>query len=172
MRALVRLATLDGARAAVDVVLSSWADGEPPEGGDQRNGHHPPDDPAHRIAQESAAYLPVKVVDRAVVVDLHHTAGADFATGIQRVTREASRRWVQAADPVLVGWRTDLSAMRLLSPDEQTRALNGGPAVDPPEVDTLVVPWRSTYILRSWRPRSPAPTGSSPWRLAWPPHST
>jgi glycosyltransferase involved in cell wall biosynthesis len=37
--------------------------------------------------------------------------------------------------------------MRLLSPQERTRALDGGPAVEPPEVDTLVVPWRSTYVL-------------------------
>ncbi len=147
VRALVRLSALEGAQAAVDAVVSSWVDGEPDEGGDRRLGYSPPDDPADRTAQVAAAYLPVKVVDRAVVVDLHHTAGADFATGIQRVTREASRRWAQDADPVLVGWRSDLSAMRLLSPDEQTRALNGGPPVEPPEVDTLVVPWRSTYLL-------------------------
>ena len=125
------------------------------------------------VAQESAAYLPVKVVDRAVVVDLHHTASADFATGIQRVTREASRRWVQAADPALVGWRTDLSAMRLLSPDEHTRALYGGPAVDPPEVDTLVVPWRSTYVLPELAAEvTRADRVLSRWRLARPPHST
>jgi glycosyltransferase involved in cell wall biosynthesis len=131
VRALVRLAGLGGTGAAVDAVLSSWTS----ERSDRRFG------------SGAAAHLPVKVVDRAVIVDLHHTSGAEFATGIQRVTREASRRWVQKADPVLVGWRTDLSAMRLLSPDEQMRALNGGPAVAPPELDTLVVPWRSTYVL-------------------------
>jgi hypothetical protein len=142
VRALVRVAGLDGTRAAVDAVLSSTT-GEP--------GGHGSGRPAQRTdgrtALEAAAHLPVKVVDRAVIIDLHHTSGAEFATGIQRVTREASRRWVQDADPLLVGWRADLSAMRLLSLDEQTRALNGGPAVDPPEVDTLVVPWRSTYVL-------------------------
>ena len=63
------------------------------------------------------------------------------------MTREVSRRWTRTADPVLVGWRADLTAMRLLSPDEQHRALHGGPAVDTPEVDTVVVPWRCTYIL-------------------------
>ena len=147
VRALVRLAGLEGTRAAVDGVLTTWAEGESSDAVDSRNGHHRRDDSADQSAQATGAYLPVKIVVRGVVVDLHHTSRAEFSTGIQRVTREASRRWVQDADPVLVGWRTDLSAMRLLSPDERTRALDGGPAVDPPEIDTLVVPWRSTYVL-------------------------
>jgi glycosyltransferase involved in cell wall biosynthesis len=129
VRALVRHAALEGPRAALDATVETTVEAWAAEESD------------------GDAYVRVSVVDRAVLVDLHHTVGAAFATGIQRVTREVSRRWTQSADPVLVGWRTDLTAMRLLSPDEQHRALHGGPPVDAPEVDTVVVPWRSTYIL-------------------------
>ena len=53
---------------------------------------------------DAGPWHPVRIVAEQVIVDVHHTAQTDFATGIQRVTREATRRWVNASRPTLVGW--------------------------------------------------------------------
>lgn len=90
---------------------------------------------------------PVVVVTDRVLVDVHHTAQTDFATGIQRVTREATRRWAEAHGPMLVGWNTELTGIRELTPPEAERACWGGPPVDVPTDDPIVVPWRCTYLL-------------------------
>jgi glycosyltransferase involved in cell wall biosynthesis len=78
---------------------------------------------------------------------VHHTATAGFATGIQRVTREVTRRWYDANEPTLVGWHQDLSGMRVLTRDESRRARWGGPPAEVPTNDPLVVPWRCRYLL-------------------------
>ena len=89
----------------------------------------------------------VRVLVGQSLVDVHHTATAGFATGIQRVTREVTRRWYDAHEPTLVGWHQDLSGMRLLTSDESRRARWGGPEAEVPTGDPLVVPWRCRYIL-------------------------
>ncbi len=89
----------------------------------------------------------VRVMIGQTLVDVHHTANSGFATGIQRVTREVTRRWYDAHEPTLVGWHRDLSGMRILTPDESRRARWGGPEADMPEADPLLVPWRCRYIL-------------------------
>ena len=123
--ALVRLAQLEGtATAVVDTV-------------------------AHRIrtADHSETWPEVKIMIGLQLVDVHHTSRADFATGIQRVTREVTRRWVRSNNPTLIGWRDDLSAMRALSPAECRRACWGGPPVTVPIDDPIIVPWQCTYVL-------------------------
>lgn len=93
------------------------------------------------------AWPDVRVMVGQTLVDVHHTATAGFATGIQRVTREVTRRWYEAHQPTLVGWHQDLSGMRILTPDESRRARWGGPEAEVPTGDPLVVPWRCRYIL-------------------------
>ncbi len=68
----------------------------------------------------------VSVARDSILVDVDHTASVNFATGIQRVVRETSRRWAAHADVVLVGWSDDRAALRILEPDERDRALQGG----------------------------------------------
>lgn len=55
------------------------------------------------------------------LVDVHHTANTHFATGIQRVTRETVRRWVQAEHPglLLITWGGKHEYFRPIS--QQTR---------------------------------------------------
>ena len=93
------------------------------------------------------AFPQVTVVADRVVVDVHHTAQADFVTGIQRVTREVTRRWMAEYRPLLIGWRPDLHSIRALSGAEARRACWGGPAVPVPTDDAVVVPWNCTYVL-------------------------
>ncbi|WP_162245201.1 glycosyltransferase family 1 protein [Geodermatophilus sp. Leaf369] len=96
----------------------------------------------------------VEVMVGDVLVDLEHTARADVATGIQRVARETSKRWVRDHDVRLVAWSPDHSHLRLLGPDEQERALTGSPArsSNGHERGTVIVPWRSTYLLPELSP--------------------
>jgi glycosyltransferase involved in cell wall biosynthesis len=132
--AVVRAAELDGTLAVViealrDVVTAALDDIDESAGG------------------RGPAWPDVRVVVGQTLVDVHHTATAGFATGIQRVTREVTRRWYEAHRPTLVGWHRDLSGMRMLTPDESRRARWGGPEADVPAGDPLVVPWRCRYIL-------------------------
>ncbi len=91
----------------------------------------------------------VEVRTGAVLVDLHHTAQTDLATGIQRVARRTTAEWVrERPEVVLVGWTGRLDALRVLPPGERARALgesSGSPAAAAQE--QIVVPWRSTYLL-------------------------
>jgi len=101
----------------------------------------------------------VEVVAGAVVVDLHHTARALFATGIQRVARESAKRWQRDHDVVLVGWTPGYTALRRLSPSDIERALHGSETDDATSADggDILVPWQSTYVA----PELPA----EPWRV-------
>ena len=123
--ATYRVAVLDGALAAVAHVADT---------GILASGQNGP-------------YPEVRVVTGRVLVDVHHTAQTDFATGIQRVTREATRRWMQWHQPLLLGWRPELSSLRALSGPEAKRACWGGPPVPIPDGDPVVVPWQCTYVL-------------------------
>ncbi len=93
----------------------------------------------------------VEVVTGEVLVDLQHTSRTELATGIQRVARMTARRWARDHDVVLVGWTDDHRALRRLRPQEAARALTGsteGVAAGPDgAADTVVVPWRATYLL-------------------------
>ncbi|KQS73421.1 hypothetical protein ASG41_01815 [Modestobacter sp. Leaf380] len=99
----------------------------------------------------------VQVVRGGTLVDLEHTARAGLATGIQRVARETSRRWVRDHDVQLVGWGGSHTHLRSLTAGEQHRALHGGPAPaqDRGSREVVVVPWESTYLLPELSPERP-----------------
>lgn len=99
------------------------------------------------IARVPARREPVEIVVGAVLVDAHHTARTDLATGIQRVARETVRRWDRDQDVVVVGWTSSSVDLRRLAPTERRRALFGGPAASPPPREVAIVPWRCTYLL-------------------------
>ncbi len=124
---IIRAAELEGALPVVVGVLDDVAEAA-------STGH-------------GGSWPEVRVLTGRTLVDVHHTATAGFATGIQRVTRETTRRWFGAHDLTLVGWHQDLSGMRVLTPVEGRRACWGGPEVEVPEGDPLMVPWRCRYIL-------------------------
>lgn len=126
VRATVRAAELEGVPAALRKAI--WSG------------------PLPRVL-DSGPWRPVQVVTGRVVVDVHHTAQTGFATGIQRVTREVTRRWAAAHRPLSVGWSAGLDSIRALTPAEARRAFWGGPAVPVPIDDPIVVPWRCTYLL-------------------------
>jgi glycosyltransferase involved in cell wall biosynthesis len=120
-----RKATLDGPLAALADVLAGR------EGADQ-------------AIPLSAR---VEVVTGQVVVDLHHTAGTSFATGIQRVAREVVRGWDSAHEFILVGWTPGYRALHLLTRDAlDGRSSHGDHGATAKDL-TIVVPWRSTYVL-------------------------
>ncbi|MDE3205411.1 MAG: glycosyltransferase [Acidobacteriota bacterium] len=111
----------------------------------------------------------VEVVSDVVVVDLHHTASNVVATGIQRVAREAGRRWDRDHDIIAIGWTPTFGALRRLSVEERQVALEGLPyadspgepsgprsgrapgecdADDQPEIPVAtLVPWRCTHLV-------------------------
>ena len=90
----------------------------------------------------------VEIVTGEVLVDVTNTARVTFATGIQRVARETSRRWVRH-DPTYVGWHPDLPALQRLSPSQQARALAGSlpTAEDDSGRSAVIVPWQCRYLL-------------------------
>ena len=126
VRATVRAAQLDGVPAALRKAI--WSG------------------PLPRVL-DAGPWRPVQVVTGRILVDVHHTAQTGFATGIQRVTREVTRRWAQEHRPLLVGWSADLASVRALTAPEAHRAFWGGPPVDVPTDDPIVVPWHCTYLL-------------------------
>lgn len=128
VRTAVRYTQTDGPIAGLRLALAA--------GPMERLLHHGP-------------FRSVRVVRDTVVVDVHHTAEAGFATGIQRVTRETTRRWAQTHDIELIGWHDDLTALRSLTPAEAHRACFGGPPVPAAErtPGPVLVPLDSTVVL-------------------------
>jgi hypothetical protein len=104
----------------------------------------------------SAPMPDVEVVSGRVLVDLEHTSRTELATGIQRVARMTASRWARDHDVVLVGWTSDQRALRRLQPHEASRALTGSThGLDPVDgrvPDTVVIPWRSAYLLPELAP--------------------
>ncbi len=96
---------------------------------------------------DKGPFGPVEVISGATLVDVDHTAKVSFATGIQRVTREAVRRWAEHHDVVLVGWHSDGVSLRRLTPAEARRACWGGSAVTDPEPGPVLVPVDCAYLL-------------------------
>jgi glycosyltransferase involved in cell wall biosynthesis len=90
----------------------------------------------------------VRVVSDTVLVDMHHTAQTDLATGIQRVARRSAEVWNTEYRPMLVGWTAGYTALRALSDAERARALHGGPPLSvPAPEDEVLVPWHCRYVL-------------------------
>ena len=91
----------------------------------------------------------VEIMTGKILVDLQHTAQTSFATGIQRVARETTRRWSERHDLVLVGWSSRYDHLRLLSPAERDRALHGsrGQSAVGRAESKVVIPWRGTLLI-------------------------
>jgi glycosyltransferase involved in cell wall biosynthesis len=97
---------------------------------------------------ESAAW-PVRVATDEVLIDVAHTASTILTTGIQRVARETTRRWLRDHDCTPVSWSRDFQSLRELTEPERERILHGQAEEDVearPEA-TVVVPWHATYLL-------------------------
>jgi glycosyltransferase involved in cell wall biosynthesis len=91
----------------------------------------------------------VRVESGSTVVDVAHTASTTLMTGIQRVARESTRRWL-AKDVVAVAWTSGLDAIRELTPVEHDRIVRAVAAEESDEAQdeaVVVVPWRTTYVL-------------------------
>jgi glycosyltransferase involved in cell wall biosynthesis len=109
---------------------------------------------------DDADWPAVEVVVGRVTVDVDHTRRAPFATGIQRVARELTRRWARDHDLILVGWTEGFTALRRLDPaeadvvvadDPSPASRPGGPAAD----RVVLVPWHGTHLV----PELPAEPG-------------
>lgn len=90
----------------------------------------------------------VRLMTESTIVDVHHTARTELATGIQRVVRMTIQRWSAGDAAVLVGWTDNMKAMRRLSADEEQNALYGEvPHATRQDAREVAIPWRSRYIL-------------------------
>lgn len=91
----------------------------------------------------------VDVITGAVVVDVHHASRTPLSTGIQRVTRETTRRWQRDHKPVFVQWDEELMALTVLAPEHADRTVTGAITAEDTQrgEQPLVVPWRCTYLL-------------------------
>jgi glycosyltransferase involved in cell wall biosynthesis len=101
---------------------------------------------AHTSA--ASAQRQVRIAVDEVLVDVAHTARTPLATGIQRVARETTRRWLAGRQCTPVSWSDGYESVRELTATELQRfgAATSG-AVDEPERTTVVVPWRATYVV-------------------------
>jgi len=102
------------------------------------------------VIPRDAQGVRVEVVTGEVVVDVNHLARTTLTTGIQRVTQRTVSRWRRDHRLSLVCWTDDELAMRRTSPTETARVIgNAHPekARDGRPLHTVVVPWRSHYVL-------------------------
>jgi glycosyltransferase involved in cell wall biosynthesis len=103
---------------------------------------------AKLTTDESAAWR-VRVATDEVLVDVAHTASTVLTTGIQRVARETTRRWLRDRDCTPVSWSRDFQSLRELTAPERQRVMENTAKEDVgarPEA-TVVIPWHGTYLL-------------------------
>jgi glycosyltransferase involved in cell wall biosynthesis len=102
---------------------------------------------ARTTTHESARWH-VRVTDD-VLVDVAHTASTVLTTGIQRVARETTRRWLRDRECTPVSWTRDFQSLRELTAVERARIEQAVALEDThaPRDATVVVPWRATYVL-------------------------
>lgn len=86
----------------------------------------------------------VQVVTASVIVDVHHTAQAGLATGIQRVVVKVVEQWLGKRELLLAGWDKHYDAMvkaggSFASGSQDTVARGAR--------RTIIIPWQSTYLL-------------------------
>lgn len=102
---------------------------------------------AERTTQRSARRQ-VRIAVDEVLVDVAHTARTPLATGIQRVARETARRWLAARECAPVSWSDGYESVRELTTTERSRfGSSASGSVDDEAQTTVVVPWRSTYVV-------------------------
>ncbi|WP_255589650.1 glycosyltransferase [Cellulomonas sp. PS-H5] len=102
---------------------------------------------AHTTPQ--SAGWEVRVATGTTVVDVAHTASTTLTTGIQRVARETARRWLRDHACEAVSWTQGFEAPRELTAVEHDRIVSARAADEDRESEqtTVVVPWRSRYLL-------------------------
>jgi glycosyltransferase involved in cell wall biosynthesis len=94
----------------------------------------------------------VEVATGEVLVDVNHLAQTTIMTGIQRVTHEAVSRWHRDHDLSFVCWTADYLALRRATAGETAHTLGVSGTDDTRDVDgsaltTVVIPWRSHFVL-------------------------
>lgn len=113
---------------------------------------------ARAVLVEAIARIPIGTLDRQVevatgenLVDVNHLSQTTLMTGIQRVTHEAVRRWHRDHPLSFVCWTEDFLALRRTTAAETARTLGQAPPALRPDgiapAPTVVVPWRSRFIL-------------------------
>lgn len=98
---------------------------------------------------ESAKWRVVVERDK-TLVDVGDTSRSTAATGIQRVVREVSKRWIAIDSVRFAGWTAEWESLRDLEAAELARVERGTARTeDEDEViaDVVIVPWRTTYLL-------------------------
>lgn len=96
----------------------------------------------------------VEVARGEVVVDVNHLSRTTLTTGIQRVTQRTVSRWMRDHEVSLVCWTDENRALRRTRPAETARVAGTPAPASHHHRDhegrhdrTVVVPWRSTYVL-------------------------
>lgn len=105
-----------------------------------------------RWAEHGPPDRPVRLVTGAVLVDVDFSARNNKHTGIQRVTREVSRRWVSDHAIRLAVWTDAGVALRDLTPVEVRRATAWAGPITADDIEEaahtpLLIPWDSTIVL-------------------------
>lgn len=105
--------------------------------------------PAFPLMTPGRPWPTVRVITGRTLVDVHDTARTEVATGIQRVARQTTLRWIRDHDVTLIGWTEDDTALRKLTRTEHARVLGHHPHADDhkPAKAEIIVPWRCRYLL-------------------------
>ena len=102
-------------------------------------------------ADKGCLDLPMRVVTDQTVVVVDYSARHELNTGIQRVARATTTRWVDSRPIVPVAVTDEHTGLRLLHPRESARVLHYGTpwtgAPDDRSEDELVVPWRTSVVF-------------------------
>lgn len=97
---------------------------------------------------DASAARQVRIAVDEVLVDVAHTARTPLATGIQRVARETTRRWLATRTCTPVSWSDGYESVRELTASELRRfGGSAAGAAEEPTGTTVVVPWRATYVV-------------------------
>ena len=101
-----------------------------------------------RRTTTASARRQVRIAVDEVLVDVAHTARTPLATGIQRVARETTRRWLAGRECTPVSWSDGYESIRELTTTERSRFGSTAPGTtEEPAQTTVVVPWRCTYVV-------------------------
>jgi glycosyltransferase involved in cell wall biosynthesis len=98
---------------------------------------------------DDSAGWPLRVATDEVLIDVAHTVATNLVTGIQRVVRATTIRWLRDHDATPISWAPDLLAMRELTELEHRRVALGilDEGIDKGPRISVVVPWRTTYLM-------------------------
>lgn len=114
---------------------------------------------AEQTTDESASW-PLRVATDEVLIDVAHTASTVLTTGIQRVARETTRRWMRDHDCTPVSWSRDFKSIRELTALELARITHNQAKedVEARPNATVVVPWHGTYLVPELAAETPRST--------------